>query len=173
MNCGVSSSTLSGGIPRDAANARSLSSIWKSGGILVPRASFLLSFFSLTTTRIASSFFSLIIQDASAGFPVDSGGSPVEFVDARLRLFRSRSQARRLSIVEVSTGLTVETALAAIASSSVSTARMMNSTGIPFACISEIIVAIGVAIRVRSSRARPYNAQGSPQPLHAWPCPVF
>jgi hypothetical protein len=84
----------------------------------------------------------------------------VDIADARLRLFRSLSQARRLSIVEVSTGILVETALAAIASSSVSTARMMNSTGIPFACISEIIVAIGVAISARSSPARPCSAQG-------------
>ena len=163
---------MSGGIPRLAANFLSTSLIWKSGGILVPRALFLLSFFSLTTSWIASSFFSLIIQDASAGFPVESGGSPVDIADERFRLFRSLSQARRLSIVEVSTGHTVETALAAIASSSVSTARMMNSTGIPFACISAIIVAIGVGISVRSSPARAYSAQESPQPRRAWPCPV-
>lgn len=159
MNCGVSASTMSGGIPRDAANFRSSSSIEKSGGILVPRAFLLLSFFSLTSTWIASSFFSLIIQDVSGGFPVESGGFPVDAADisarrfsSRWRRFRSLSHARRLSIVEVSTGLTcatscpVETALAAIASSSVATALTINSTGIPLPCISAIMVAIGVFI---------------------------
>ena len=150
---------MSGGIPRDAANARSSLSIAKSGGILVPRAILLLSFFSLTsslTSLLEAPSLLLSILDASGGFrwipvecPVDTGGHPVEFADMRFRLFRSRSHARRLSIVEVSTGRTnvscpVETALAAIASSSVATALTINSTGIPLPCMSAIMFAIGV-----------------------------
>lgn len=68
------------------------------------------------------------------------------FSDRCLR-FRSRSQARRFSIIEVSAGRVscpVETALAAIASSSLATALAINSTGIPLPCISKIISAIGV-----------------------------
>jgi hypothetical protein len=154
MNCGVSDSTVSGGIPREAANFRSSSSIEKSGGILVPRAILLLSFFSLTSLLEAPSLL-LSILSTSGGIrwnpvecPVDTGGHPVEFADMRFRLFRSLSHARRLSIVEVSTGWTfscpVETALAAIASSSVATALTINSTGIPLPCMSAIMFAIGV-----------------------------
>ena len=87
---------------------------------------------------------------------------PVEFVDARRRRLRSRSHARRLSIVEVSTGLTVETALAAIASSSVATALTMNSTGIPLLCISAIMLAIGVF--KQTSPMRPDMSPRSHQP---------
>lgn len=146
MNAGVSASTISGGIPRAAANFRSSSSIEKSGGTLVPRAILLLSFFSLTSTWIASSFFSLIrIQGVSGGIPVEwSGGIPVEFLAAACFRLRSRSHARRFSIIEVSTGFPVETALAAIASSSVATERIIASIGIPAECISLIILAIGV-----------------------------
>jgi hypothetical protein len=91
---------------------------------------------------------------------VETGGIPVESIPCFLRRLRSRSQARRFSIIEVSTGFPVETALAAIASSSVATALTMNSTGIPFACISEIMSAIGVAISVRSSRVPADSDQG-------------
>ena len=139
---------MSGGIPRDAANFRSSSSIEKSGGILVPRAFLLLSFFSLTSKLIGSFSLLLIIVALSGGFRWIPVECPVEFADARSRRFLSRSHARRLSIVEVSTGRVsccpVETALAAIASSNVATALTMNSTGIPLLCISAIIFAIGV-----------------------------
>lgn len=164
----------------DAANARSSLSIAKSGGILVPRAILLLSFFSLTSLLEAPSLL-LSILAASGGFrwipvecPVDTGGHPVEFADMRCRLFRSRSHARRLSIVEVSTGRTsscpVETALAAIASSSVATALTINSTGIPLPCISAIMFAIGVLNPPSPTHA--CRSRGWLQPLRVWFCPA-
>jgi hypothetical protein len=178
MNCGVSASTVSGGIPSDAANARSSSSIEKSGGIRVPRAILLLSFFSLTssvTSLLEAPSLLLSILATSGGFRWIPVECPVEFADMRFRLFRSLSHARRLSIVEVSTGRTfscpVETALAAIASSSVATALTINSTGIPLPCMSAIMFAIGVFKPASPRRA--CKAQGLPGPPRASLGPAF
>lgn len=94
----------------------------------------------------------------------------MELTGIFFRLFRSRSQARRFSIIEVSAGIPVETALAAIASSSVATALIISSIGIPVECISEIILAIGVFKPPSPERA--CNCRGWLELARASPCPA-